>query len=158
MRKLISILLVLVMAFALFTACGADGKDGTNGVDGKDGISPQMKIGEDNVWYVSYDAGATWQSLNVKATGEAGAPGEKGEPGEKGAAGDKGKRGTKGEDGESNFVWVKYADAYPTGDADLKDDISAYMGIYNGESETAPTSWEEYTWFQIAPAQQDEQP
>lgn len=42
---------------------------------------PQLKIGEDNLWYVSYDDGKTWTSLGVKATG---ATGEKGDKGDKG--------------------------------------------------------------------------
>ena len=32
----------------------------TTGADGKDGIAPVLKI-EDNMWYVSYDGGKTWE-------------------------------------------------------------------------------------------------
>ena len=34
---------------------GADGKDGADGTNGVDGRTPQLKIGDDNLWYVSYD-------------------------------------------------------------------------------------------------------
>lgn len=53
-----------------------DGKDGKDGytpvkgvdyVDGKDGITPQLKIDSENYWCVSYDNGASWASLGVKA-------------------------------------------------------------------------------------------
>ena len=57
---------------------------------------PQMKIGEDNLWYVSYDDGKTWTSLGVKATG---ATGEKGDKGDKGATGAAGAAGRDGRDG-----------------------------------------------------------
>ena len=55
---------------------GVDGKDGKDGytpvkgvdyVDGKDGITPQLKIDSENYWCVSYDNGASWASLGVKA-------------------------------------------------------------------------------------------
>ena len=55
-----------------------DGKDGAKGDKGDDGTTPQLKIGEDNLWHVSYDNGATWVSLGVKATGAAGKDGADG--------------------------------------------------------------------------------
>ena len=48
---------------------GPQGNPGQDGEDGVDGVTPQLKIGEDNYWYVSYDNGTTWTSLGVKATG-----------------------------------------------------------------------------------------
>ena len=63
---------------------GASGMDGANGADGKDGITPMLKIGDNNLWHVSYDNGNVWTSLGVKATG---------------AKGDKGDTGTSGKDG-----------------------------------------------------------
>lgn len=66
---------------------GDQGPQGEKGDAGADGITPQLKVGADNFWYVSYDNGATWTSLNVKATGADGAQGEKGEVGEKGDTG-----------------------------------------------------------------------
>lgn len=55
-----------------------DGKDGAKGDKGETGTTPQLKIGEDNLWNVSYDNGATWVSLGVKATGAAGKDGADG--------------------------------------------------------------------------------
>lgn len=55
-----------------------NGKDGAKGDKGGDGTTPQLKIGEDNLWHVSYDNGATWVSLGVKATGAAGKDGADG--------------------------------------------------------------------------------
>lgn len=60
---------------------GDKGDSGDNGAAGQDGVTPQLKVGEDNCWYVSYDNGQTWTSLNVKATGDKGDTGEKGETG-----------------------------------------------------------------------------
>ncbi len=72
---------------------------GGKGDQGDPGITPQLKIGEDNLWYVSYDSGGTWQSLGVKATGATGAKGDKGETGATGPQGEKGDRGDKGDTG-----------------------------------------------------------
>ena len=79
---------------------GADGKDGADGTNGVDGRTPQLKIGDDNLWYVSYDNGQNWESLNVKATGEMGATGAQGEKGDKGDQGDQGIQGVQGEKGD----------------------------------------------------------
>lgn len=55
---------------------------------------PRLRINaENNEWEVSYDAGYTWASLGVKATGE------KGDKGDKGDAGTDGKDGINGKDG-----------------------------------------------------------
>ena len=64
------------------------------------GVTPQLKIGEDNLWYVSYDNGTTWISLGVKATGDKGDTGATGAQGEKGDKGDKGDTGATGEKGD----------------------------------------------------------
>lgn len=60
---------------------GKDGAKGDKGDKGDTGTTPQLKIGEDNLWQVSYDNGATWVSLGVKATGAAGEDGADGENG-----------------------------------------------------------------------------
>ena len=80
---------------------GADGKDGADGTNGVDGRTPQLKIGDDNLWYVSYDNGQNWESLNVKATGEMGATGAQGEKGDKGDQGEQGIQGLQGEKGDA---------------------------------------------------------
>ena len=105
-----------------------DGKDGAKGDKGETGTTPQLKIGEDNLWNVSYDNGAAWISLGVKATGEAGKNGEDGKNGltphigENGnwwvgntdtgvsAKGDRGDTGAKGADGVSPTASVTQTD------------------------------------------------
>ena len=56
-----------------------------------------------NEWEVSYDDGATWTSLNVKATGETGAKGDKGDTG---ASGMDGANGADGKDGITPMLKV----------------------------------------------------
>ena len=80
---------------------GDKGDKGDPGQDGKDGVTPQLKIGDDNLWYVSYDGGQTWVSLGVKATGEKGDTGKDGQQGEKGDKGDPGDTGTPGQNGKN---------------------------------------------------------
>ena len=46
-----------------------------------------LKIGDDNIWYVSYDGDQSWTSLGVRASGDKGDRGEKGDKGDKGADG-----------------------------------------------------------------------
>ena len=55
-----------------------------------------LKIGDDNIWYVSYDGGQSWTSLGVNATG---ADGKDGADGKKGVDGKDGKDGADGKDG-----------------------------------------------------------
>ncbi len=51
------------------------GEDGQKGEDGKNGVTPQIRINPtDETWEVSYDNGATWESLDFTAT--AGGSGE----------------------------------------------------------------------------------
>ena len=52
------------------------GPQGEKGEDGEDGVTPQLKVGDDNLWYVSYDEGSTWLSLGVSATGATGQDGK----------------------------------------------------------------------------------
>lgn len=55
-----------------------NGKNGETGAAGAPGVTPKLRINADNEWEVSYDNGATYTSLGVKATGE---KGDKGDPG-----------------------------------------------------------------------------
>ena len=105
-----------------------NGKDGAKGDKGDTGTTPQLKIGEDNLWHVSYDNGATWVSLGVKATGDTGAAGKDGVNGQTPRIGDngnwwigdtdtgvlakgkKGDTGAKGADGVSPTVQVETID------------------------------------------------
>ena len=75
---------------------GDKGDKGETGAPGKDGVTPKLKIGDDNYWYISYDGGQNWTSLGVKATG---AKGDTGETGQQGVKGDKGDKGDSGENG-----------------------------------------------------------
>ena len=80
---------------------GEKGDPGDQGKPGTDGITPELKIGEDGIWYVSYDKGATWNSLGIKAIG---VNGEKGETGAIGASGQDGANGASGKDGQTPYV------------------------------------------------------
>ena len=55
--------------------------------------------------------------------------------------------GPSGQDGRN--VFIKYADAQPTQDSDMKDLPSAFMGVYSGTATTAPTTFTDYLWYQI---------
>ena len=70
------------------------------GEKGDTGITPELRINaETNEWEVSYDRGATWTSLGVKAVGAAGATGATGATGAAGQDGKDGVNGTDGKDG-----------------------------------------------------------
>ena len=76
MKKILCVFLCVIMVCACLSivACGS--------------TSPQLRINEDTLyWEVSYDNGATWQSLEVKAAGEIGAGGAAGVDGKDGKDG-----------------------------------------------------------------------
>lgn len=56
--------------------------------------------------------------------------------------------GEKGDKGDNAYIWIKYASQEPTESShsmgDLPDD---WIGIYSGNSSTAPTDWQQYKWF-----------
>lgn len=58
--------------------------------------------------------------------------------------------GAKGDKGDNAYVWIKYASQKPTESShsigDIPDD---WIGIYSGNASTAPTDWQQYTWYQI---------
>ena len=59
---------------------------------------------------------------------------------------------TNGEDGSpgtSAYVWIRYAATEPTQDSDMKTTPDAWMGVYSGDSATAPTAYTAYTWYNI---------
>lgn len=74
-------------------AIGLDGKDGA------DGVTPRLKIGGDGLWYVSYDNGDSWESLNVQAVGVKSEKGDKDDQGDQGEKGDQGIQGIQGAQG-----------------------------------------------------------
>lgn len=68
-KSVISLVLVIAMVLTLSLGLAACS-------DGTDGITPQLRINsESNDWEVSYDNGATWTSMGVKATGADGISG-----------------------------------------------------------------------------------
>lgn len=58
--------------------------------------------------------------------------------------------GAKGDKGDNAYIWIKYSSQKPTESShsmgDLPDD---WIGIYSGNASTAPTDWQQYTWYQI---------
>ena len=63
---------------------GQDGAKGETGARGADGISPKIRINDNNEWEVSIDNGNTYTSTGVKATGEKGSDGQNGAKGDDG--------------------------------------------------------------------------
>lgn len=116
---------------------GDKGDKGDPGQDGKDGITPRLKIGEDNLWYVSYDGGQTWVSLGVKATGEKGDTGKDGQQGEKGDKGDKGDPGDAGTPGQNGKNGTSGADG--KNGKDGKDGIGIAKAEINADGELVIT-------------------
>lgn len=57
--------------------------------------------------------------------------------------------GADGSPGASAYVWIRYAATEPTQDSDMKTTPDAWMGIYSGDSATAPTAYTAYTWYNI---------
>lgn len=58
--------------------------------------------------------------------------------------------GAKGDKGDNAYVWIRYASQEPTAASHnfgvLPDN---WMGVYSGNSATAPTDWTQYQWFEI---------
>ena len=58
--------------------------------------------------------------------------------------------GAKGDKGDNAYVWIKYASQRPTESSPSMGDIpDDWIGIYSGNASTAPTDWQQYTWYQI---------
>ena len=58
--------------------------------------------------------------------------------------------GAKGDKGDNAYVWIKYASQEPTESSHSMGDIpDDWIGIYSGNASTAPTDWQQYTWYQI---------
>lgn len=58
--------------------------------------------------------------------------------------------GAKGDKGDNAYVWIRYASQQPTAASHnfgaLPDN---WMGVYSGNSATAPTDWTQYQWYEI---------
>ena len=127
-KKIVSLLLVLAMLLtgALgLTACS----------DGADGVTPQLRINPTtNYWEVSYDEGATWVSMEVKATGadgKDGADGVDGVDGKDGAAGVNGADGVDGINGADGKDGVDGVDGVDGKDGKDGKDSLRQMQIKN---------------------------
>lgn len=58
--------------------------------------------------------------------------------------------GAKGDKGDAAHVWIKYASQQPTASSHSMGDLpDAWMGVYSGTAEEAPSDWQAYTWYQI---------
>lgn len=58
--------------------------------------------------------------------------------------------GAKGDKGDNSYVWIKYASQEPTDSSHSIGDIpDNWVGIYSGNSESAPSDWKQYKWFRI---------
>ena len=57
--KILVLALAMIIILCTLSACGESipGPAGAQGEQGPSGITPQLKVGEDNYWYVSYDNG-----------------------------------------------------------------------------------------------------
>lgn len=123
---------------------GTNGADGRDGADGKDGITPQLRISaETNEWEVSYDNGASWTSLAVKATGADGKDGLNGTDGKDGINGVNGSNGTNGTDGSNGVT--------PT----IGEDGYWYIGdvctnIYAGSAQKVTVTFREFAGLRVA--------
>ena len=134
-KQIVSLLLVVAMILTAalgLTACS----------DGADGVTPQLRINSDtNFWEVSYDEGATWVSMEVKATG---ADGKDGIDGKDGVDGKDGKDGIDGKDGVNGKDGINGTNGKDG--ADGKDGVGGTNGT-NGANGVTPTIGEDGYWY-----------
>lgn len=58
--------------------------------------------------------------------------------------------GEKGDKGDNSYIWIRYAMKKPTESShSFNDTPQDWMGIYAGNSATAPTDYKQYSWFKI---------
>lgn len=58
--------------------------------------------------------------------------------------------GAKGDKGDNAYVWIRYAAQEPTASSHNFGVLpNNWMGVYSGNSATAPTDWTQYQWFEI---------
>lgn len=63
--------------------------------------------------------------------------------------------GVYGDTGDNWYVHIRYATNRPTADNQMSTTPNNWMGVYSGTSETAPTAYTQYDWFQIKGAKGD---
>ena len=56
--------------------------------------------------------------------------------------------GIQGLQGVQTYVWIMWAQDYPSADSDMQSVVGPYIGIYAGISSTPPTSYTSYTWYE----------
>lgn len=56
-------------------------------------------------------------------------------------------RGNTGAHGRNTFI--KFAQVEPTQDSDMQDNPGPWLGIYNGTALNAPSSYQDYAWYNI---------
>lgn len=154
---------------------GANGTNGTNGTNGVDGFSPTVQ----NIYF---DGGTRWRVQDKNGYHDTyiynGTNGTNGTDGVNGvtyipsvsSAGviswtnDGGQenpqpvniKGAQGAQGDNWFVYIKWASAQPTSDAEMGDIPDAWMGVYGGASATAPTHYTSYQWYEVKGAKGDD--
>lgn len=57
--------------------------------------------------------------------------------------------GEKGDKGDNTYTFIRYSTNSPSRDSDMHVTPDNWLGIYCGASSTAPTSYQDYDWFQI---------
>lgn len=58
--------------------------------------------------------------------------------------------GAKGDKGDAMYIWIKYASQQPTESShSFGDVIDRWIGVYSGQSPSAPADWQQYQWFEI---------
>lgn len=55
--------------------------------------------------------------------------------------------GIQGLQGVQTYVWIMWAQDYPSADSDMQNTPADYIGIYTGTASSAPTSYTAYTWY-----------
>ena len=101
-----------------------------------------LKVGDNNLWHISYDSGNTWMSLGTKATGDVGIRGEKGDTGLSG------KEGSNGVNGE-NGVGISNANINAEGELILTytNGVSINLGRVVGEDGLTPYIGDNGNWW-----------
>ena len=59
------------------------------------------------------------------------------------------KDGVKGDQGNTWYVFIRYASQQPTSSSQMTTNPDNWMGIYCGTATTAPASYTDYSWFKI---------
>lgn len=151
-KKILALILAAMLALSVFVACnssdesapkgekGEQGEQGAPGKDGENGITPRLKIDENDFWCVSYDNGKTWTSLGVKATGD---KGDKGDAGDKGDGGENGTTPLLKVD-ENVFWCVSYDNGETWTSLGLR--AIAVPSVDDGKNELRLTLLDDYTY------------